>query len=266
MWLSEDAPIHKQDLVLSKPFVNSAGTLGFAPDPHAMPFLLHLGAFITHPISRRPRQPVGNRGCLPFPGGFLLHTGLPNPGISRAVRRFSQAWAGAPLPIILHLLTESPQSLAEMVRKAEGLENVRAVELGLPPDIHPQDLPDFLEAASGELPVIICLTPDQIPALLDTLIPLQPSALHLVQPRGSLPDADGSITSGRLYGPANFPVMLQAAQVLVDAGLPVIADGGVTETWHSQALLEVGVIAVGLGSALWQVNPEDVFPALVEDR
>lgn len=266
MWLSEDAPVHKQDLVLSKPFVNSAGTLGFTPDPHAMPYLPRMGAFITHPISRRPRKPAGNRCCLPFPGGFLLHTGLPNPGISRAIQRFSRAWAGAPLPIIVHLLAETPHTLAEMVRKLEGMENIRAVELGLPPDIHPQDLPGFLEAASGELPVVVCLAPDQIPSLLETLVSLQPSALHLVQPRGSLPGPVGEIVSGRLYGPATFPIMLQAAQALVGAGLPVIADGGMTEPWQSHALLEVEVIAVGLGSALWQVNPEDVFPALAEDR
>ena len=191
MWLNEDAPIHKQNLVLSKPFVNSAGILGFTPDPHAMPYLAHMGAFITHPISRRPRRPAGNRCCLPYPGGFLLHTGLQNPGISRAVKRFSRAWAGAPLPIILHVLAETPGTLAEIVRKVEGLENVRAVELGLPPDLHPKDLPDFLEAASGELPVVVCLTPDQIPVLLDTLVSLQPSALHLIQPRGSLPGTGG---------------------------------------------------------------------------
>jgi len=265
MWLNENAPIKKQDLVLSKPFVNSAGILGFVPDPHAMPFLPRMGAFITHPISRRPRKPAGNRCCLPYQGGFLLHTGLPNPGISRTVKGFSRAWAGATLPVILHLLAETPRTLAEMVRKVEGLENVRAVELGLPPDLHPQDLPDFLEAASGELPVVVCLTPDQIPALLDALISLQPSALHLVQPRGSLPGPGGEIVTGRLYGPANFPILLQAAQDLADAGFPVIADGGVTEPWQSQALLEVGVTAVGLGSALWQVNPEVVFPTLVED-
>lgn len=265
MWLNEDAPIKKQDLVLSKPFVNNAGILGFTPDPHTMPFLKHMGAFITHPISRRPRKPAGNRCCLSYEGGFLLHTGLPNPGISRTVKRFSRAWAGATLPIILHLLAERPGTLAEMVRKVEGLENVRAVELGLPPDLHPQVLPGFLEAASGELPVIVCLTPDQIPLLLDPLLSLQPSALHLVQPRGSLPGSGAEIVTGRLYGPANFAIMLQAAQVLADAGLPLIADGGVNEPWQSQALLEVGVTAVGLGSVLWGVDPEVVFPILVED-
>ena len=88
MWLAEESPIRKQDLVLEKPFVNAAGMLGFAPDAHNMPFLDRLGAFITNPISRTPRKPAGNRACLPFPGGFLLHTGLPNPGINRVIRQY----------------------------------------------------------------------------------------------------------------------------------------------------------------------------------
>ncbi|MFW5713111.1 MAG: hypothetical protein ACOCYU_00385 [Brevefilum sp.] len=91
MWLEEDVLIRKRDLTLVKPLVNAPGILGFAPDPHTMPFLEHLGAFITNPISRRPRQPAKNRCCTPFPGGFLLHTGWPNPGFSRTVARHHHA-------------------------------------------------------------------------------------------------------------------------------------------------------------------------------
>ncbi len=120
MWLDDDLSIRKQDLFLSHPFVNAAGTLGFAPDPHAMDFLDQLGAFITHPIRRRSRVPAGKRCCLPDPGGFLLHTGLPNPGISRAISRYRPAWAGASLPVIVNLLVETPETLVEMIRKIGG--------------------------------------------------------------------------------------------------------------------------------------------------
>ena len=53
MWLDEDAPIRKRDLLLEKPFVNAPGTLGFAPNQHAMPFLKHLGAFMDSNLVRR---------------------------------------------------------------------------------------------------------------------------------------------------------------------------------------------------------------------
>jgi dihydroorotate dehydrogenase (NAD+) catalytic subunit len=259
MWLAEESPIRKQDLVLEKPFVNASGILGFAPDPRGMPFLDRMGAFITNPISRTPRQPAGNRCCLPFAGGFLLHTGLPNPGISHAIRQNQRRWASAPLPVIVHLLVERPESLAEMVRKLEALENILAMELGLPPDCTQEQLLDFATAASGELPVVICLSPEQIPILLPTLKELQPVGVHLTSPRGTLPGPDGELVAGRLYGPAIFPVMLSAVRILMNAEMQVIVDGGVMEQEQANTLLDCGVIAVGLGGILWGVELEAVF-------
>lgn len=259
MWLSDDAPIYKRDLVLEKPFLNSAGTLGFAPDPHSMPFLSQLGAFVTNPISLKLRVPASNRGCIPFPGGLLLHTGHPNPGINRVIARFKKRWAGAPLPVIVHLLAETPESLADMIRKLEGLENIMAVELGLPPNCTPQLLSQLMDAAFGELPVILCLDPEQIPILKETLSEINPSVLRLTEPRGTLPDARGELVSGRLYGPGIFPAMLNAAGQLKDFGHPLIVNGGIYNQSQAKVLLEMGVTAVGLGSLLWEINPETFF-------
>jgi dihydroorotate dehydrogenase (NAD+) catalytic subunit len=258
MWLNEDSPVYKRDLVLAKPFVNSSGMLGFAPDPYIMPFLDQLGAFVTNPISRKPRQPASNRACLSFPGGLLLHTGLPNPGISRAIALYKKRWAGAPLPVIIHLLVETPDSLGEMIRRLEGLENVMAVELGIAPDCDPEMLPSIMEASLGELPIILCLSPEQVSMLKDVMIDLHPFALHLVEPRGTFPDQNGGFVSGRLYGPAIFPLMLQTAQKLLESGHRLIVNGGVFEGWQATALLKAGVWAVGLGSTLWQIQPQVV--------
>mgnify|MGYP001028750835 CR=1 FL=1 len=257
MWLNEETPISKRDLLLEKPFINSAGTLGFAPDPHSMPFLSKLGAFITNPISLQPRVPASNRACLPFPGGFLLHTGLPNPRINRGIARFKNRWAGAPLPVIIHLLVETPESLAGMVRMLEGLENVMGVALGLPPGCTLQLLSQFMEAAFGELPIILCLNPEQIPVLRESLSDINPNALHLTEPRGTLPDGAGRLISGRLYGPGIFPLMLNAAEQLIRTGHRLIVNGGIYDKSHADILLTMGVTAVGLGSILWKINPED---------
>jgi dihydroorotate dehydrogenase (NAD+) catalytic subunit len=262
MWLDEDKPILKRDLVLTQPLVNASGTLGFVPDLRSQPAISRLGAFITNPISRRPRQPAGNRACLPFQGGFLLHTGHPNPGVTRAIGRFGRRWAAAPLPVIVHLLVESPGTLSEMIHKLEGLDNILAVELGLPPGCDPDLLSAVMTAGAGELPLIPCLSPEQVPTLLSALKDLQPSALHLVEPRGALPGLGGEIITGRLFGPAIFPVMLMAAQVLLKAGQHLIANGGIHAPWQVDALMKAGVTAVGLSSALWQVDPTTLFPEL----
>ena len=254
MWLDEERPVSKRELLLDKPFVNASGTLGFAPGPRLAPALSGFGAFITNPISRAPRVPASNRAVIPFPGGFLLHSGHPNPGITRVISHFRRRWAAAPLPVIAHLLVETPAALSEMVPKLEGIENILAVELGLPPDCPPDLLAALFEAGYGELPLLPCVSPEQVPVLLEILAGLAPAAVHLVEPRGVLPDRDGTIIPGRLYGPAIFPVMLRAARSLVSAGLRVIANGGVTARWQLDTLMEMGVLAVGLGSALWGID------------
>jgi dihydroorotate dehydrogenase len=258
MWLNEETPISKRDLLLEKPYLNSAGTLGFAPDPRSMPFLSQLSAFITNPISLRPRVPASNRAYLPFPGGFLLHTGFPNPGINRVISRFKNRWARAPLPVIVHLLVETPESLAEMVRKLERLENVAAVELGLPPGCTPGFLSQLMAAAFGELPIILCLSPEQITVLKGSFSEINPSALHLTEPRGTLPNSKAELISGRIYGPGIFPVMLNAAEDFMDSGHPLIVNGGIFNKSQGDVLLNMGVRAVGLGSVLWGINP-DIF-------
>lgn len=259
MWLDDETPICKQNLILLKPFVNSPGSLGFAPDRHTMPFLDHLGAFITHPISRLPRTPAENRCCLPFPGGFLLHTGLPNPGISRAITRFKRQWAGSHIPVIVNLLVETPETLVEMIRKLEGLENVLAVELGLPPECDLSLLMAMIKAAQGELPVILCLRPEQIPTLLNTVEELQVTAVHLMPPRGILPNAKGDLVSGSLYGPAFFPQTLSASKAIINSDLSLIAGCGAFHAQQIQILLEIGTTAVSLHAAIWQINSARLF-------
>ena len=77
----------KFDLAFDPPLMNAAGSLGFAPDRRGPIALEQLGAFVTNPVSLRPRTPAQGARLLPFPGGFLLHSGHPNPGFNRVVRR-----------------------------------------------------------------------------------------------------------------------------------------------------------------------------------
>ncbi|HEY3344724.1 MAG TPA: hypothetical protein VGJ97_07340, partial [Anaerolineaceae bacterium] len=93
-------------LPLRSPILNAAGTLGFAPNPRGSVDLACLGAFVTNPISLKPRHPAAARCLLPFPGGFLLHSGFPNPGFRKAVDQYAGRWAKSPLPVIVHLMAD----------------------------------------------------------------------------------------------------------------------------------------------------------------
>ena len=116
-----------------------------------------MGAFITNPISLGPRTPAAERDLLAFPGGALLHTGLPNPGLSRVLRRFADRWAQSSLPIWPHLIGSNPDEINQMVRRLEGVEGVMAIELGIPPGTAGGEALEFVAAAFGELPLIVHL-------------------------------------------------------------------------------------------------------------
>src|SRR5512135_541599 len=120
----------KRDLIFSKPYMNAAGALGFAPDLHAGLGWDAFGAFVTNPISLRPRKAAGSPALLEFPGGFLLHTGLPNPGFHALAKRYARRWQEAPLPVIVNLMADRPEETKQMVQALEGKENILAVELG----------------------------------------------------------------------------------------------------------------------------------------
>lgn len=242
----------KSDLFFEKPLMNAAGTLGFAPDPKGPVAISSFGAFVTHPISRKPRQPARGTRFIPYPGGFLLHTGLPNPGLSGAIRRYGERWARSPLPVILHLLAHAPDELAALVERLETVAGIMGVEVGLPPDVTPDLAHQMAQTALGELPVIVRLNLDVSADILQAVIDAGVSAVSLAAPRGTLLDENGLPVSGRLYGPALFPIALRALETFSGLGIPVIGGGGVYRPSQVDAMLKAGASAVQVGAALWK--------------
>jgi dihydroorotate dehydrogenase (NAD+) catalytic subunit len=256
--LNSLAAMPKTDLYLPKPLMNAAGTLGFSPDFKGPLDLDRLGAFVTNPISWLARTPARGERYIPFSGGFLLHSGYPNPGIKTAIKHNAPRWARSPLPIIVHLLADDPHTLAQMVQSLEGLPGLLGIELGLPPDIEPGLAYQLAMAAVGELALIVRVPfehacgakPDH--SLFDALAQSGVNALSLAPPRGTLSDAHGSLVSGRLYGPAIFPQALAAVTRLAGLGLSLIAAGGVYTDQDTQAMLSAGAAAVQLDAVLWR--------------
>ena len=111
----------KADLIFARPIMNAAGMLGFTPDPRAPVPWSDFGAFITNPVSLRPRRVTGHPALMPYPGGLLLHTGLPDPGFRAVVERYARRWADSPMPVIVHLISDRPEEAKEMARRLEGL-------------------------------------------------------------------------------------------------------------------------------------------------
>jgi dihydroorotate dehydrogenase (NAD+) catalytic subunit len=242
----------KQELQLDRPLMNAAGMLGFSPDLRHLPGAERLGAFVTNPISLAPRSPAQGRRWAAFPGGFLLHTGHPNPGLSAVLRRHAARWAAAGLPVVVHLLAGEADEVAQMVARLESVEGVAAIELGLPPRAGGEQTIRLAMAASGELPVIPRLPFERAVHLGMLLAEKGFRAVSLGPPRGMLPAPGGGLAAGRLYGPALLPAALATVRDLARQGLSVIGAGGVSSLADIQAMHTAGASAVQLDWILWR--------------
>lgn len=232
--------------------MNAAGALGFAPDRHGSIEFERLGAFVTNPVSLRSRSPARKRRFIPFPGGFMLHTGYPNPGFKEVLRRNRNRWQRSPLPVIVHLLAETPHDLSDMVMQLETVEGVVGVEVSLPLDVEVQDVSHYIQAVAGELPVLIRLPLGRALEFASSFVSSGIVALSLGPPRGTLPDGNDGFIHGRLFGPGLFPQAMHILQELIRSDLPVVGAGGVYSSDNIEAMMAAGALAVQLDSVLWR--------------
>ena len=243
----------KRDLTFRKPIMNAAGSLGFAPDFRVLEeigFLESFGAFVTNPISLRPRVAASQPALIEFPGGFLLHTGLPNPGFESVAKKYSRRWNDSPLPIIVNLMADRPEETQQMVRRLEEVENVMAVELGFAPLLANDIIFLAQEMCSGELPLIFSLPSEQVLTLGPKLIQGGAAAISLSAKRGALMQGSSLIT-GRIFGPSLFPQSLEVVHSAAKIGLPIIGAGGIYSKEESDAMISVGALATQMDASLW---------------
>ncbi|HSO12723.1 MAG TPA: hypothetical protein VLT51_10135 [Anaerolineales bacterium] len=265
----------KRDLYFSKPLMNAAGSLGFAPDARAGISLDSFGAFVTNPFSLRPRLPTSQPAVLEYPGGFLLHTGLPNPGLGAGIKKYASKWNKSDLPVIVHLMADRPEETQNMVRMLEEIENVMAVELGFAPLLADDIILMTLEMCLGELPLIFSLPVEQVLSLGPRLMQEGADTISIATPRGSLTrthastslhsaqrdgeEMRGGLITGRLFGPSLFPQSLDIVRSAAKLGIPIIGSGGIWSKENADAMLSVGALAVQVDAALW--NPAWKVPS-----
>ena len=241
----------KYDLPLRSPLLNAAGSLGFAPDPRGPVELARLGAFFTNPVSLGPRTPAHGRRYLPFPGGFLLHTGFPNPGLRAVIGRHAARWGRASLPVVVHLLPQQVDELPRMLARLEEVEGIAGDELGLPRDLDAAGAAGFVRAAVGERPVIVRLPAERAVDLAGAVTQAGAAAVSLAPLRGALPASEG-LLHGRLYGPALLPLALEVVHTIARRGITVIGSGGLYRPEDIDGMLSAGAAAVQVEALFWR--------------
>jgi len=244
--------IDRQRMAIEPGWINAAGTLGLAP-PASWPLPQPPSAFVTNPISYRPRRSAQERCIQTMPGGFLLHTGWPSPGFREVLRQYRARWARSQVPIWVHLLGDEPTHVEKMTRQLEETEGVEAIEISYAHEVMPDEILDLVRSAIGELPLVLSIPLDRIgEAWLRPALELGVSAISLSPPRGAALRKSGQVIHGRLYGPAILPLAMTALERMVQTGIPVIAGGGVMRQSEIDGLIRAGAATVQLDFVLWR--------------
>jgi dihydroorotate dehydrogenase (NAD+) catalytic subunit len=254
----EVAPNHKRGLVLKNPLMNAAGVLGFAAEYRGLVDFAALGAFVTNPLTFNARTPAAGPNAMPLPDGrgVMIHTGLPNPGVRAALRRYAREWARLGPPVIVHLAATTPDDVRRSVDLLERDENVSGVELGLRDDVTVDEMTSAIRAAVGGPPLIARLPVLRAAELCAAAAGAGADALTIGAPQRDSVDMNGRTVTGRIYGPDQFPRALEAMTAVAaqNLGLPIIGAGGVFSKENVLAMLEAGAVAVQLDAAVWR-NP-----------
>ena len=247
----------KQSLIVSTPVMPAAGTVGFGDRYKALLDYEKLGAVVTNPVTIEPWRPASGTRIVPLDAGVLVHTGLPNPGLSKVISQNRRVWAGLPIPVILHLVGTSAAKMRQAVELVDEVEEIAAVELGLGDDIEEAEAIDLVaEASRLEKPLLVRLPFCECRQLALPVAEAGADALVMTAaPRGTARDRHtGRLVSGRVYGPLIKPMILRLVGRLrreVPANLPIIASGGIHSPQDARDYMEAGAIAVQVDTATW---------------
>lgn len=242
------------DFLVPGKWMNAAGTAGFQPDKRLCALFPEIVLFITNPISYRPRKPASLRNVIPFEGGFLVHTGFPNPGLKKVIQLYRKGWESSSLPICVNLLSDNDVYIEKIVRTVENFENIMAIELGIDSSLNKDGIKRILSAALGELPIILNLPLEFVYQewLTEILIP-EVVAISLQAPKGVIKKGNDYIR-GRMYGKSIFPLTMNAVHHLSSIDKPLFAGVGVLCQQQISMLLESGVSYFQAHELIWRNN------------
>jgi dihydroorotate dehydrogenase (NAD+) catalytic subunit len=247
----------KSPLILENPVMPAAGTFGFDGSPyHDLIDIAKLGAIVTNPISWKPRRVARGPRVVPLPSGALIHTGLPNPGIRRAIKQYGKRWARSLAPVIVHIIATTLDETAWCAEELDRCEGVAGIELGLHDRATIDDIYELADAVhdSSQLPLLIRLPLYTAADLARAAEDAGAGALVIAAPpRGTERDPEsGQLAGGRVYGPWLKAQALRAVgQVAQIVDIPIVGSGGIHSPDDARDFLDAGAIAVQVDTLTW---------------
>ncbi len=251
----------KNALILEVPVMAASGILGFGDTYRDLIQFEKLGAFVTNPVTYTPWKPASGNRVVPLPAGTLVHTGIPNPGISKVLAKYRSLWESMAMPVIMHIAANSLEHARKCASRIDAESAVDAIELGLNDDVTWDEVEQMVSATvkNTEKPVLVRLP------MHDTLnlgkAAADGGAAGLVAcaaPRGIARDPkNGQLLTGRIYGPLIKPIVLRLVQQLVEQinDMPVVGAGGIHSQQDARDYIEAGAKAVQVDTVTW-VQPK----------
>lgn len=251
----------KNTLTLHTPVMPAAGTFGYGDVYRDIINVEKLGAIVTNPITYHSWDPASGTRVVPLDGGVLVHTGLPNPGLSNVIQQHHNLWLMLPVPIIVHVVGTTPSHVRRSVERLDEEDSIDAIELGLNDDVDWEDAQDLIQAAvdNCEKPVIVRLPMQDVFYLAEVAADAGADALVVsAPPRGTARDPkNGRLVSGRIYGPLVKPQALRTVGLLARRikDVPIIGAGGIHNPQDARDYFDAGASAVQVDSVTW-VQPK----------
>jgi dihydroorotate dehydrogenase (NAD+) catalytic subunit len=267
-----DLRVSLGSLTLANPVLAAAGTFGYGWEFSRAVRLDRLGALVTKTLTRQPREGNPPPRLVETPAGLLNAVGLSNIGLERFLREILPGLRRLLAPVIVSLLGESPQELAEMVRQVDAAEGAAAVEVNLScPNVSPRSRPlmvaqdveatfQMVSAACAQTgkPVIAKLAPD-----VTDMVPIAQAAERAGAAALAIGNTFAAMSidpatrrsrlgamTGGLSGPAIRPLAVYRVWYTAPSvAIPVIGLGGIVRAEDAVEFLCAGASAVAVGTA-----------------
>ncbi len=129
--MTPDLSVSLGTLKLRNPVLVAAGTFGYGLEFSRAIKLQELGGIVTKTVTRLPREGNAPPRLAETPSGMLNAVGLQNVGLEALLSDKLPKLCDVGTPVIVSLLGETPQEIAEMVSRTDQAPGVAAIELNL---------------------------------------------------------------------------------------------------------------------------------------
>ncbi len=271
-----DLAVDLAGIRMQNPLMTASGTSGYGPEYASLIDINALGAFVTKAVTVHPREGNPQPRTVETAAGMLNAIGLANVGLEGFCTEKVPYLRDLRIPVIVNVAGHNVSDYVTVCRRLDKIECIAGLEL----NVSCPNVSDGLEFGTdaGRLEALVAavrrvvrrarlmvkLTPNtsdvaglaraainagaEVLTLINTL---RGMAIHAETRRPMLANVCGGLS-----GPAIKPVALYCVhetyrKVARDAGIPLVAMGGV-RTWRDAVEFHLaGATAVAVGTALF---------------